>query len=343
MCSTRILFLHPNTPDYAGDGLFHGLRLLLGKNCIDYPRIDYMYSDYPKEKWEGVANQGKVLYGHLKDSEELAMYRFQAFHEIESYSHIIVSNPSTFGSGLKQVLKKVNIRKHHSKVVWVDGSDTNRLFPFASLKNLMFNYPQQLLLTFKISYYFKREFAGFKKAAPPLFRWLCLQYKIFPFSISIPECYLIKPEKVHKTKFFPDYLVDEELAEMERSKYGKLGKHDFLFNSENTYFQDIDQSRFGPTTKRAGWDALRHYEYAARGAILCFKNLDAKPIDCAPHGLNSTNSITYQNYHQLMEIIESLTTEQYQFLQQNTYSWIKQHTTIAEATRFLAILQNNKS
>ncbi len=336
--SVSILFLHPNSPDYAGDGLLHGLRQLLGDNCIDYPRADYMYDDYPLEKWNGVANEGKVLYGLLEDTDSLQHQRLECLHRVDEYTCIAISNPSAFGPALQELFGRINIQKHREKIAWVDGSDTNRCFPFASLGNLVFKYPRLLFSPVKYGRYFKREFAGFAQAAPGILNYACRKYKVYPLGISIPEKHIIKPGDTNKTKLFPSYIVDEELAQKMNATHGLLGMRRFVFSTESEYWNDIDQSRYGPTTKRAGWDALRHYEYAARGAVLCFKDLDAKPAGCAPHGLIKENCLVYKNDKELFDKIETISETAYKMLQQATLQWISEHTTIAEARRFLDII-----
>ena len=37
------------------------------------------------------------------------------------------------------------------------------------------------------------------------------------------------------------------------------------------------RSRFGVTTKKSGWDCMRHYELAASGCVPCFRDLEEKP------------------------------------------------------------------
>ncbi|MFM6082923.1 MAG: glycosyltransferase family 1 protein, partial [Dolichospermum sp.] len=82
-------------------------------------------------------------------------------------------------------------------------------------------------------------------------------------------------------------------------------------------------------------DCLRHYELAANGCILCFRDIDQKPDTCAPHGLNESNCIIYNSYEDLMNKIHSLSPQKYLQLQHLTYDWIKNNSTIARAKLFL--------
>ena len=51
----------------------------------------------------------------------------------------------------------------------------------------------------------------------------------------------------------------------------------YIFNDEASYYQDYQQSYFGVTTKKAGWDCLRHYEILANQCAPLFLDLAACP------------------------------------------------------------------
>ncbi|HXW91620.1 MAG TPA: hypothetical protein VEK33_13810 [Terriglobales bacterium] len=52
----------------------------------------------------------------------------------------------------------------------------------------------------------------------------------------------------------------------------------YIYHDETDYYGDYAQSLFAVTTKKAGWDCLRHYEILANGCIPYFPDLD----DCPP-------------------------------------------------------------
>lgn len=334
-----IAFLHPGIPDYAGDGLFHGLRTLLGTAVIDYPRMDYMYDDYPTEKWRGVANEGKILYGLLRDNEALKKTRSDLGSLIDNAACIVISQPNGFGREMLQLMKFLMKRGAHKRIVWVDGSDVPALFPFISFRQSFKELLPAFLWPMHRWLYFKREYAGKQQMAPAPIPLFLRQYRIQPFSISIPAKHLSGGSFEEKTKDFPGYLVDRELAELVGGHHGALGQQAFAFTDESSYLDDVSQSRFGITTKRAGWDALRHYEYASKGAILCFRQFDSKPAMCAPHGLHADNCIGYENAADLLQKIASLDLSERIRLSEAARKWATDHTTIAEASRFLKIIE----
>jgi hypothetical protein len=71
----KVLFIaKAELPDFQCDMVFHGLRSLLGADCIDANHMWYMYSDTMKEYWNSrVPNNGKsygngfTLYGLLEN------------------------------------------------------------------------------------------------------------------------------------------------------------------------------------------------------------------------------------------------------------------------------------
>ncbi len=68
----KVLFFHHNQPDYLAEGLFHGLRSLLGKNCVDIPRYDSMYTPLTDSMKSKLRGNGFSLYKLLGEISELA-------------------------------------------------------------------------------------------------------------------------------------------------------------------------------------------------------------------------------------------------------------------------------
>ena len=134
--------------------------------------------------------------------------------------------------------------------------------------------------------YFKREwtpdtkFYRYYKLIPkPFVKVFTRPKNLNKISFSIPEEKIIESLPV-KTKLFPKHIVDEEVAAKVEGSFTK-----YAFENEKDYYADLQASKYGITTKRSGWDCMRHYEIAANGAVICFKDLDKKPETCAPHGL----------------------------------------------------------
>tara|TARA_Y100000768_G_C23931691_1_gene660428 strand:- start:833 stop:1330 length:498 start_codon:yes stop_codon:yes gene_type:complete len=141
-------------------------------------------------------------------------------------------------------------------------------------------------------------------------------------SFSFPESKMVNPESLKKTKLFMNHIVDEEV----QSKVNEASSG-YIFDTEEAYYSDIQISKYGITTKRSGWDCLRHYEIAANGSVICFKDLNLKPQRCAPHDLvPGQNCLSYSSYDDLKAQIESIDEEKYQKILKGSYKWIQSKT-----------------
>jgi hypothetical protein len=85
-----------------------------------------------------------------------------------------------------------------------------------------------------------------------------------PISFSYPSYYAPKIEVVKPKKQFLAPCV----AGM-RSSYN--------FSTEDSYYSQYSASIFGLTTKKAGWDCMRHYEIINAGCIPYFPDIKNKP------------------------------------------------------------------
>jgi len=109
-----------------------------------------------------------------------------------------------------------------------------------------------------------------------------------------------------------------------------------VFRTELEYYQDLRISKFSVTTKRSGWDCLRHYEIAANQCVPCFKDLELKPKSCAPHGLiPGKNCLSYKTADELLEQISTMGEKKYNDLLAETYVWAKDNSATQRAKYLL--------
>lgn len=65
-----VLYLSNDTfPDYLRELLLHGFKELFGSECHDFPRIDFLYKDYPENKIDKMYGKG-ITYTRLLDPEQ---------------------------------------------------------------------------------------------------------------------------------------------------------------------------------------------------------------------------------------------------------------------------------
>jgi len=86
--------------------------------------------------------------------------------------------------------------------------------------------------------------------------------KIYPITFSIPIEKLCNCD-TEKKKILSN-LIPGNIAT-------------YIYNTEEEYYNEYRESYFAITTKKAGWDCLRHYEILANGCIPYFINIEECP------------------------------------------------------------------
>jgi hypothetical protein len=324
---TKVLFVNSNTPDYLADGVFHGLRTLLGAAAIDFPKAEYLYASFPAGQLERLWGRGFTLYRLLEDVE--VHRHHMLWRALEGEFDLVVFGDIWRSFGVWSEWGP-RLKAAGCPMAVLDGHDTPRPYPY-SFFWWRRRYWWMLPRAHNRAPYFKREvtaatrwFASYLMLPPPIAR----RFDAAPIAFSIPPEKIVAAPPV-KEKDFPAHIVDPELA----SIVGGETAH--AFEREEDYRADLQSSRFGITTKRRGWDALRHYEIAASGAVPCFRDLHRKPPRCPPFGLDASNCISYRSARELLTTIKRLTPEQYAELQQGALAWAWANTTTARAEALL--------
>lgn len=324
----KILFLTTEREDYLQDSILHGLRNLIGSDVIDYPQKKILYKPFKRIDTYG---RGFTLY-NLLDNIEVDRDNIEEKLKDNIFDLVI------FGSIQRQVALYIKYKKYlnEGKTLLFDGEDTPALFSYHGYYWRKFSFwfiprPNKRFIYFKREWTPDTKFYRYYKIIPKVFLKLLPEPKnLRTISFSIPEEKIVKSLPV-KTKLFPKHIVDPEVtAKVE----GSLTR--YAFENEADYYIDLQFSKFGITTKRAGWDCMRHYEIAANGAVICFKDLDKKPETCAPHGLiPGVNCISYKSYDDLMDQILKIGDEKYNELQVASLNWIRNNTTIKVAQNLI--------
>jgi hypothetical protein len=323
-----VLFLTGNTEDYLSDSLFHGLRTLLGARVVDFPKRDISYRSYPHV--ERLYGRGFTLYGLLDDvpvDRRLVMDRARQ----GEYDLIVFGDIWRYFGSFVELLPSLG----GARVAFLDGADFPAPYPYGSA---FWRVPQWWTLprAHKRGTYFKRELTEatiqrryLLPLPPALAERLPFARSVRPIAFSIPEGKIVDDPPL-KQKPFAAHVVDPEVG-------ARIGADSsYVFERESDYYRDLQISRFGITTKRAGWDALRHYEIAANGCVPCFRDLDRKPPKCAPHGLEpGINCLNYRNATDLMGQIEALGDNEYARVQAGALEWARANSTRRRAAEFL--------
>jgi hypothetical protein len=326
---TRVLLITPGHDDFLIDGLLHGLRELLGDDAVELPRSDHLYKGYPaarRKRLHGLGFVfGEVLAPDTTVDRDRALYR-----AVDGEYDLVIFGDiwRCFGQWVQWMPK---LRKAGVPLAVIDSSDRIEPYPFAGewwRTRVWWTLPRIR----RRATYFKREtsrwtgwFRSYLLLPPPL----APRIRAKPVSFGIPSA-LITTKAPKKTKDFPAHIVDPEVAERVGAKTA------YAFDSAAKYRADLEASRFGITTKKAGWDALRHYEIAAAGAVPCFRDLGSKPSGAAPHGLiDGENCIAYTDADELLARIADLSPADYERLRAGALEWVARNTTVALAQHVL--------
>jgi len=319
------LFLTESREDYLADSLLHGL-ISLGLEVVDYPRKQVLYQGNqacPVAPQLGVRGNGFTLYGLLEDR---AVDRSFVIQRLEAglFDFVVV------GQIWRQWGQLLDLAPFLQTVpvVLLDGDDDTRLFHCSGTRLRRYGW-QPFPIRSGRCLYLKREWQG--QLSPGR------RCRVFPASFSIPQEKIRRADLASKQQRLANHCVDPDVARA-------CGLHtSYAFASEEAYYDDLAKSRYAVTTKRGGWDCLRHYEIAAAGALICIRHLDHKRDSCAPHGLQpGLNCISYENWPHLHEQIEALDASpmHYQRLLNASGDWVRQHTTTASAQRLLGLVMS---
>lgn len=319
---TRVLLVGPGHDDFLVDGLLHGLRTLLGGDAVELPRADHLYGP-PRADLHGLGFTFAGLFADDPADRHRALYRAVA----GEFDLVIFADIwRSFGQWTQW---GPQLRDAGVRLAVIDSSDRVEPFPFAG--QFWRRRVWWLLPRVRGAVHFKREvtrWSGWFRSYLLLPAPLAPRLRVKPISFAIPA-QLIADAPPRKTKDWPAHVVDAQVA-------ARVGAQTaYAFDDPAAYHGDLRASRFGVTTKKAGWDALRHYEIAAAGAVPCFRDLDRKPPACAPYGLDATNCIAYRDADDLLARTAALGDAGYARLQEGALAWARANTTVELARRVL--------
>jgi hypothetical protein len=332
----RVLFLHANAEDYLADSLFHGLRGLLGNRVVDVPRRDALYEDFGEDRRQQIYGRGFTLYGRLPEVEVDREWAVRSALDGKFDVVILADIHRNWGAWLQLRPELRRLRATGTTVVAVDGGDSAVMYPFGPTWWRQMR-PWPLPRAHGRIHYFKRELQPltarirYYGLVPGSLGLRLLGGSVRPISFSIPEEHLAAGTEP-KDQLLATHVVDPEVAAITGASTA------YAFDSEADYFADLRRSRFGITTKKAGWDCMRHYELAASGCVPCFRDLEAKPDEAGPHGLDETNCVPYTDPGELMERIEAMDPGEYERLRQGALEWAGRNTTTSRARELLAAI-----
>ena len=228
----KILFIsNSKSMDYQNDIVFHGLKMLYGRNVYETSDNWFMFNDISEEQRAKLYGKGFTIAGLLNSELKNVITAYEVRKKIKQYFFDLV----VYGSicRCKDFFGLVSLFYPKERIVAIDGDDKTVIQKFFIGKTL----------------YFKRELDNSYK-------------NVFPISFGIPKEKLINVIK-QKEKILA-HIIPGDIST-------------YIYDNENDYYNDYAISYFGKTTKKAGWDCLRHYEIIANGCIPYFPDLSECP------------------------------------------------------------------
>lgn len=311
----RILFVTTVDAKSQGDllevSILHGLREVLGEDCVDFPRKKVMYHDWSSTKKEELHGGGFTLYRKpIKDLSEKQ-------RELDNFDYVIYGVSNAYG---QQEIKEINNLVPKENIWHLDGHDLYGNAP------RMINFQGEEIIGVQKNNCFKRELVENVR-------------NVHPIGFGIPEYQIRDVDFSLKNQIYQKTAPDSALFKEVNDLGGGRSHH--IFTDENDYYDDLSKSWIGLTCKKGGWDCLRHYEIIASGALLLFRDYDLKPKFCSPMFLPC---LSYSTKEELDIITKQLVndnkpTSLYLSLLDYQRQWLYSHgTTIARAKQILSVL-----
>lgn len=310
----RILFITTKAADKQGDllevSLLHGLRTVLGDDCVDYPRKKVMYHDFSNTPKDSLHGRGfSLLTTPIDDVKDRDIFKQKFDYVIYGDGHMYGEEPNVEGAN---ELADGN--------TWIiDGHDL-----YGNAPHKIIHEGEEIIGT-QFTNCFKRELVQEEES-------------VFPTGFGIPE-ERIRPINQNKDQQYQKTAPADSLFNHTNDMGGGFSHHKFTVEEE--YYNDLSRSWFGLTCKKGGWDCLRHYEIIAAGSLLLFRDYDKKPPLCSPQELPCFSYSTKKELHNLMStlVVEGKPTTEYLDMVDKQREWLYTNgTTIARAKKIIEVL-----
>jgi hypothetical protein len=237
----KILFITKGDfPDYQSDSIFLGGRALYGADFVDSNKSWYSYKEEKAKHWTTrIANGGNDGGKGYTVCGKLDDIAVDRT-DLEAKIRNKYFDYIIYGSisRCQDFIHAVAESYPREKVIFVDGEDDRTI--------RLWSLPHGL--------YFKRELTEFNSGIQG----------VYPIHFALPLGFYV--DKVPpKTKMFATVIP------------GKLDTYIYTINDEAAYYKDYQDSNFGVTMKKAGWDCLRHHEILMNGCVPYFVGLEDCP------------------------------------------------------------------
>jgi len=134
---------------------------------------------------------------------------------------------------------------------------------------------------------------------------------VLPIHFAIPSCKITK-EKSPKTRMLSSIIPGEK----------------YSFDIEQDYYKEYQSSNFAITTKKAGWDCMRHYEILANKCVPIFKDLQNCPQ-------NTLTNLPKELLIECQAMIDNFDQDKYDSINNELFNFTKQHLTTKQLANYV--------
>ena len=246
-----------NTPhmlaNYVVDAIVHGARSLFGEDAIDYPRLWYLYKDTTAQNIQYIPQlwgKGFSYTGTLDDDSTVDRKDLNQKIETKYFDKIIIPihhNKYNHYQDMHSLLDYLLQYYTPADIALVDSWD----LPFFDAT------------VSKRCTYFKRELLekGVRHAHPIGGGWIPKEKyrsrieKSVAFAPLVPASHLEVPNNI-------------------------AHRNTYIYQDEESYYKQYQESYFAYTCKKGGWDCMRHYEILASYTMPFFTDIEVCPTTC---------------------------------------------------------------
>lgn len=233
--------------DYQADMVYHGLTKLDGVDCVASGPMWHMYKSNKEANpgiFKNIWGNSFTICGLLNDPDPaLAENVSDVDKVILPIHHTLAQHPNVIIQHLQIIKEKCP----KAKICVVDGWDRT------DIDTPLIQY----CIHNKVKY-FKRECAYVSETVKPI-------------SFAFPEEKIpdLDFTKLRPYDIAPLIPVNQSIDPSYMSTY--------IYDNEEDYYKMYQNSKFALTSKKGGWDTLRHYEIMANGALPIFVDIDQCP------------------------------------------------------------------
>tara|TARA_Y100000004_G_scaffold58500_1_gene65107 strand:+ start:1210 stop:2223 length:1014 start_codon:yes stop_codon:yes gene_type:complete len=232
--------------DYQADMVFHGLVKRLGKDVHTFFDMWWhqkkIKEDRPK-LFSKIWGKGFTMYGLLDEQDYTVLDRNENIGEYDAVVVPIHHTMTRQDEHLKSIIDFFVDRGYgRNRIIVVDGWDRDYICEDAANKCT----------------YYKREMLDSQEEIAS------------PISFAFPEEKIRELDDSNRSvPFAPLVPVNQSIDPSYMSTY--------IYEEEESYYDMYQTAYFSYTSKKGGWDTLRHYEIIANGSIPFFVDIENCP------------------------------------------------------------------